>query len=79
MPAVRGMRSCAALGCVKWRYFVLLLITGAKPEMYTHSMMRNIPGLYEQFPENLLEINPEMAAGLGIGDGDVAGSSAGRM
>ena len=34
--------------------------------------MRNIPDRYEQFPENLLEINPEMAAGIGIGDGDVA-------
>jgi len=55
------------------REYPLVLITGVKLEMYTHSMMRNIPGLYEQFPENLLEINPETAAGLGIGDGDVAG------
>jgi hypothetical protein len=46
-------------------YFVLLLlITVAKLEMYTHSMMRNIPQLYEQFPENLLEINPETVTGL---------------
>jgi anaerobic selenocysteine-containing dehydrogenase len=49
-----------------------VLVTGVKLEMYTHSMMRNIPGLYERFPENLLEINPETVAGLGIGDGDVA-------
>ena len=55
------------------REYPLVLVTGVKLEMYTHSMMRNIPGLYEQFPENLLEINPETAAGLGIGDGDVAG------
>ena len=55
------------------REYPLVLMTGVKLEMYTHSMMRNIPGLYEQFPENLLEINPETAAGLGIRDGDVAG------
>jgi anaerobic selenocysteine-containing dehydrogenase len=42
-----------------------------KLETYTHSMMRNIPELYEQFPENLLEINPETAAKLEIEDGDV--------
>ncbi len=55
------------------REYPLVLVTGVKLEMYTHSMMRNIPGLYERFPENLLEINPETVAGLGIGDGDVAG------
>ena len=36
-------------------------------------MMRNIPKLYEQFPENLLEINPKAAAGLGIEDRDIVG------
>lgn len=55
------------------REYPLILITGAKLEMYTHSMMRNIPKLYEQFPENLLEINPKAAAGLGIEDGEVVG------
>jgi predicted metal-binding protein len=40
VPAVRGVRSCAAPGCVKrWGCVVLLLITVAKLEMYTHSMM----------------------------------------
>ncbi|MEA2074567.1 MAG: molybdopterin-dependent oxidoreductase [Euryarchaeota archaeon] len=51
--------------------YPLILITGVKLEMYTHSMMRNIPELYEQFPENLLEINPETAAKLSIEDGNV--------
>jgi len=51
--------------------YPLILITGSKLEMYTHSMMRNIPELYEQFPENLLEINPETAAKLGIVDSDI--------
>lgn len=55
------------------REYPLILITGVKLEMYTHSMMRNIPELYEQFPENLLEINPETAAKLNIEDGDVVG------
>ncbi|MEA1895837.1 MAG: molybdopterin-dependent oxidoreductase [Euryarchaeota archaeon] len=55
------------------REYPLVLMTGVKLEMYTHSMMRNIPGLYEQFPENLLEINPETAAGLGIEDGGAIG------
>nr|QNO54884.1 formate dehydrogenase subunit alpha [Methanosarcinales archaeon ANME-1 ERB7] len=53
------------------REYPLILITGVKLEMYTHSMMRNIPGLYEQFPENLLEINPDTAAKLGIEDSDI--------
>ena len=53
--------------------YPLILTTGTKLEMYTHSMMRNIPELYEQFPENLLEINPDTAAKLNIEDGDVVG------
>ncbi len=32
----------------------------------------NVSGLYAQSPENLLEINPETAAGLGILDGDTS-------
>jgi len=51
--------------------YPLILIAGSKLEMYTHSMMRNIPGLRSQFPENLLEINPETAAKLNIEDSDV--------
>jgi anaerobic selenocysteine-containing dehydrogenase len=51
--------------------YPLILITGVKLEMYTHSMMRNIPELYEQFPKNLLEINPKTAMELGIEDGNV--------
>ena len=51
--------------------YPLILTTGTKLEMYTHSMMRDIPELYEQFPENLLEINPETAAKLSIEDSDI--------
>ena len=53
--------------------YPLILMTGSKLEMYTHSMMRNIPVLYEHFPKNLLEINPKTAMELGIEDGDVVG------
>ena len=61
--------------------YPLILMTGSKLETYTHSMMRNIPELYEQFPKNLLKINPERAAKLEIEDGDVVSveSSRGRI
>jgi anaerobic selenocysteine-containing dehydrogenase len=41
--------------------YPLILIAGTKLAMYTHSEMRNIPGLRSLFPENLLEINPKTA------------------
>jgi anaerobic selenocysteine-containing dehydrogenase len=53
--------------------YPLILITGSKLEMYTHSMMHNIHELCDLFPENLLEINPKTAMELGIEDGDVVG------
>jgi anaerobic selenocysteine-containing dehydrogenase len=53
--------------------YPLILMTGSKLETYTHSMMRNIPELYEQFPKNLLEINPKTAMELGIEEGNVVG------
>jgi anaerobic selenocysteine-containing dehydrogenase len=52
--------------------YPLILIAGTKLEMYTHSEMRNIPGLRRLFPENLLEINPETAAKKKIAEGDIA-------
>jgi anaerobic selenocysteine-containing dehydrogenase len=51
--------------------YPLILITGSKLEMYTHSMMRNIPKLREQCPKNLLEINPETARKHNIKNGDL--------
>jgi len=53
------------------REYPFILIAGTKLEAYTHSMMRNIPGLRKQCPENLLEINPEAAVKLGIRDSDI--------
>jgi len=52
------------------REYPLILIAGTKLEMYTHSEMRNIPGLQRLFPKNLVEIHPQRAALLGIEDGD---------
>jgi anaerobic selenocysteine-containing dehydrogenase len=54
------------------REYPLILIAGSKLEAYTHSMMRNIPKLREQAPENLLEINPQTASRLGIKGGNIA-------
>ncbi|MBW2078547.1 MAG: molybdopterin-dependent oxidoreductase [Deltaproteobacteria bacterium] len=58
--------------------YPLILIAGTKLEMYTHSEMRNIPGLRRLFPENLLEINPETAAKKKIAEGDFARISSPR-
>lgn len=60
------------------RDYPLILIAGTKLEMYTHSEMRNIPGLRRLFPENLLEINPETAAKKKIAEGDFARISSPR-
>ena len=53
------------------REYPLILIAGSKLEAYTHSMMRNIPGLRNRCPENLLEIHPDTAARLRIHSGDL--------
>lgn len=37
---------------------------------YTHSEFRQLPSLRKQLPDQLIEINPETAAGLGIKEGD---------
>lgn len=50
--------------------YPLILIAGTKLEAYTHSMMRNIPGLRKYAPENLVEIHPEAASKLEINTGD---------
>ena len=51
--------------------YPLILIAGSKLEAYTHSMMRNIPGLRKHAPENLVEIHPDTASKLEINDGNV--------
>jgi anaerobic selenocysteine-containing dehydrogenase len=50
--------------------YPLILIAGTKLVAYTHSMMRNIPGLRKQCPKNILEIHPKTATKLGIREGE---------
>jgi anaerobic selenocysteine-containing dehydrogenase len=50
--------------------YPFILIAGAKLEAYTHTMMRNIPGLQKYTPENLVEINPDAAFRLEVSNGD---------
>ena len=58
--------------------YPLILIAGTKLEAYTHSMMRNIPGLRKHAPENLVEIHPDTASKLEINDGEVVEVSSPR-
>lgn len=58
--------------------YPFILIAGTKLEAYTHSMMRNIPGLRKHAPENLVEIHPESASRLEVHDGKVVKVSSPR-
>jgi len=58
--------------------YPLILIAGTKLEMYTHSEMRNIPGLRRLFPENLLEINPRTASAIGVSESELVKISSPR-
>ena len=58
--------------------YPFILIAGSKLEAYTHSMMRNIPGLCKYAPENLVEIHPEAASRLEINNGDLVKVSSPR-
>jgi anaerobic selenocysteine-containing dehydrogenase len=52
------------------REYPLILTTGAKIRGFFHSEGRQIELLRRTHPDPLVEINPETAATLGIGDGD---------
>jgi anaerobic selenocysteine-containing dehydrogenase len=47
-----------------------LILTNHRSIVYTHSEFRQIPSLRKEFPEPLMEINPETAAELGINERD---------
>jgi anaerobic selenocysteine-containing dehydrogenase len=51
--------------------YPLILITGVRTIAYLHSEFRNLPTLRRLMPEPLIEINPETAASLSIGEGDL--------
>ena len=50
--------------------YPLILVTGTKNLAYFHSAYRNIPTLRKIVPEPLVEIHPDTAKELGIGEGD---------
>ncbi|MFP3283753.1 MAG: molybdopterin-dependent oxidoreductase, partial [Nitrososphaeria archaeon] len=50
--------------------YPLVLITGSRSPVYTHSKHRELPWLREMEPEPLARMNPDDAAKRGIGDGD---------
>jgi anaerobic selenocysteine-containing dehydrogenase len=50
--------------------YPLILTTGARVPIYTHSMFRNIPSYNKVYPEPKAEIHPETAEKYGINDGD---------
>ncbi|MFW9916056.1 MAG: molybdopterin-dependent oxidoreductase [Candidatus Thorarchaeota archaeon] len=51
--------------------YPFVLTTGAKAPNYVHSQMRNIPSLNKQLPYNVLEIHPDTALSLGIGENEM--------
>jgi len=52
------------------REYPLILISGGRVRAYHHSSHRQFATLRERYPDPLLQINPQTAAGLGIADGD---------
>jgi anaerobic selenocysteine-containing dehydrogenase len=54
-----------------FKEYPLVLTTGARRVVYTHSQYRNIPRLRKVVPEPLLEINPADAEERGIQSGDM--------
>jgi anaerobic selenocysteine-containing dehydrogenase len=50
--------------------YPLILTTGARSIVYTHSSHRNIPSLRKRFPDPELQIHPDTARKLGIADGE---------
>jgi len=50
--------------------YPLVMITGARSQLYFHSEHRMIPWLREKMPDPLVEIHPETAKRYGISDGE---------
>jgi len=51
--------------------YPLILTTGPRTVAYLHSEFRNLPSLRRLVPEPLIEINPKIAASLGIASGNL--------
>jgi thiosulfate reductase/polysulfide reductase chain A len=52
--------------------YPLILITGARHQPFYHSEHRQIASLRKQHPDPLVQVHPETASRLGIGNGDWA-------
>jgi anaerobic selenocysteine-containing dehydrogenase len=50
--------------------YPLIMITGARSQLFFHSEHRNIPWLREKEPDPLVEIHPETARKFNIYDGE---------
>lgn len=55
----------------RFEKYPLVLTTGARKIMYTHSQHRGLPGLRKLMPEPLLELNTKDAKARGISNGDM--------
>jgi formate dehydrogenase (coenzyme F420) alpha subunit len=51
------------------RAYPLVLTTGAKPQWFVHSQMREVESLVRHMPENLAEVHPTTAAESGVQHG----------
>lgn len=60
------------------REYPFVVFTGRSGPMFVHEQRRTIPWLREMQPEPYLWINTEVAAGLGIGEGDLVEVSSPR-
>lgn len=47
-----------------------LLLSSAKPQAFIHSSLRQVPGLRRISPDPVVELHPQVASSLGIGQGD---------
>jgi anaerobic selenocysteine-containing dehydrogenase len=50
--------------------YPLILISGPRVRVYTHSQFHNVEVMRKKHPEPLAQINPDVAKGLGIVEGD---------
>jgi anaerobic selenocysteine-containing dehydrogenase len=53
-----------------FKKYPLVMITGARSQLYFHSEHRMIPWLREKMPDPFVEIHPDTAKAYGIGDGE---------
>lgn len=71
MPTFREPAESAVSKSDLVEKYPLVLISGTRTKVFTHSQHRNVPLLRKQQPEPLIEINAKTAKDLGIGDGDL--------